>query len=227
MRLIATDNGRVLQLIVMDEVRPASGVYLPDLYGKIAERYAFVGRPQNIADAIAKGAKFQHGRVTTPSRTIVISELGIYNDGIIVDALNTDDAEYVTEDIWSWATTTFGLRERKTIIPPRFTSLITIEFDNPVEAAVDTLSTISACMAAAFNRAYAQNIDINLLRLSFNADPISVPAFLNTQFFIERRIQRPYSEHRYQSGAPLRTEDHIGLLKSIEAKVLQVDSIAN
>jgi len=221
MRLVATETGRVLQLIVMDEVRPPSGVYMPDLYQRIAERYAFVGRPTDIADAIAKGAKFQHGCLVTPSKTIVISEIGIYNDGVIVDALNTDDAEYVMEDVLSWTTVSFGLKERRTIIPPRFTSLVNIEFEAPVEPSIDRLMAITKCIAASFNRAYGSSVEINLLRLAFNADPLSVPNLVNTQFFIERRIQRPYSENRYQSGAPLRTEDHIGLLESIEDALLR------
>jgi hypothetical protein len=220
MRLVATETGRVLQLIVMDEVRPPSGVYMPDLYQRVAERYAFVGRPTDIASAIANGAKFQHGRLVMPSKTIVISEIGIYNDGVIVDALNTDDAEYVMEDVLSWTTTTFGLKERRTIIPPRFTSLVTIEFEGSIEQSIDRLMTITQSMAASFNRAYGGSVEINLLRLAFNADPLSVPNLLNTQFYIERRLQRPYSENRYQSGAPLRTEDHIGLLETIENALL-------
>jgi hypothetical protein len=214
--LIATDTGRVLQLIVMEEIRPPSGVYMPDLFERVAERYAFVARPQNLAEAIANGAKFQHGRLATPNRSMVVSEIGIFNDGLIVDATNTDDAEYIMEDLVTWASATFALRQPITIIPRRFTSVITIEFETPIERALKGLSTISEYMSEAFKHTYNEDIAANLLRLSLNADPLTIPPFRNTQFFIERRIQRPYIENRYQSGAPLRTEEHIALLENIE-----------
>lgn len=225
MNLIATETGRVLQLIVMEEVLPLSGIYMPNLYQQLAERYAFVGRPADYGDAIAKGAKFQHGRHITPTRTILIKEIGIFNDGIIIDSLNTDDAEYITEDFMEWVRTTFAFRERKTTIQRQYTSVVTVEFDNPIESAIKSLMTMVECMATTYNLSYDNNIDLHLLRLSFNADPLSVPPLRNTQFYIERRVQRPYSENRYQSGAPLRTEDHIGLLETMEAALSRQDSI--
>src|SRR5215471_10848941 len=99
MKIIATDTGRVVQLIVMEEVRPPSGVYIPALYQAIGDRYGFVAKPQDPQAAITSGAKFNHGRLITPNKTYVISENGVYNDGIIVDATNTDDAEIILEDL--------------------------------------------------------------------------------------------------------------------------------
>jgi hypothetical protein len=224
MKLIATETGRVLQLIVMEEVLPLSGLYMPILYQQLTERYAFVGHPQDYGEGIAKGAKFQHGRLITPTKTIVIKEIGLYNDGLIVDAHNTDDAEFITEDVLEWARTAFAFRGRQTIIPRLFTSITTVEFDGAIEPALIGLTKISKCMSDAYSRAYSHEIDTHLLRLSFQADPLLVPPFRNTQFFIERRIQRPYSENRYQCGAPLRTEDHIELLKTIEATVLRANA---
>jgi hypothetical protein len=222
-RLIATETGRVLQLIVMEEIRPPSGVYMPDLFQRIVERYSFVAAPtpQNTAEAISRGAKFNHGRLITPSKTIVISELGFYNDGIIVDAVNTDDAEYVVRDFTTWAMSAFGLREPRTIIPPRFTSIVTVEFDKEIELMMRGINIIAAHAAGAFNHSYQRDIEVKLLRLSVNADPGTVSPLLNTQFFIERRIQRPYTENRYQAGAPLRTEDHIAMLGAIETALIE------
>jgi hypothetical protein len=216
MNLIATETGRVLQLIVMEEIRPLSGLYMPTLYQQLAERYAFVGRPQNFAEAITNGAKFQHGRQITPTKTIVIKEIGIFNDGIIVDCENTDDAEYILEDFINWSLSAFGLRPRKTIIPPVFSSLVAIEFDYDIEHSLGGLRAITSRLSTALNRAYGWEHDIRLLRLGVNADPQAIPPLRNTQFFIERRLGRPYGENRYQSGAPLRTEEHLGLLTAIE-----------
>jgi hypothetical protein len=220
MNLIASETGRVLQLIIMEEIRPASGLYMPTLYQQLADRYAFVGRPQNYAEAIVNGAKFQHGRLTTPTKTIEIKEIGVYNDGIIADAVNTDDAEFVMQDFSAWATTTFSLRERRTIIPKIFTSTVTVEFDGSLESALKGFGEITNLVSDALSRSYGwHNLDISLLRLAVNADPQTVPHLRNTQFLIERRLQRPYSENRYFCTSPLRTKDHIALLEMIEHTV--------
>jgi hypothetical protein len=220
MNLIATETGRVLQLIVMEEIRPLSGLYMPNFYQQLAERYAFVGRPQNYAEAITNGAKFQHGRLITPTKTMVIKEIGVFNDGIISDAENTDDAEYVAHDLMTWATATFALRPRKTIIPPIYSSVVTIEFDCAIESALRGLDSIMARASAALKQTYGWEYDIRLLRLGVNADPQAAPPLRNTQFSIERRLGRPYGENRYQAIAPLRTEDHLALLAAVERDLM-------
>jgi hypothetical protein len=220
MNLIATDTGRVLQLIVMEEIKPSSGIFMPALYQQLAERYAFVGRPQYDAETITKGAKFQHGRHLTPAKTIAIKEMGIYNDGIIIDAENTDDAEYIIEDFMVWAATAFALRPRKTMIPRIYSSVVTIEFDAAIEPALRGLDTITARASAALRQTYGWEHVVHLLRLGINADPQAVPLHRNTQFFIERRLGRSYGENRYQAGAPLRTEDHLTLLVGIERDLM-------
>jgi hypothetical protein len=220
MKLIATETGRILQLIVMEEIRPASGLYMPDLFQRISERYGFVVAPSNTPEAIVKGAKFNHGRLITPNRTIVISELGVYNDGVIVDTSNTDDSEHVCRDLTTWANSTFGLRERQTIIPPRFSSVITVEFEKEIEKIIKGINIFAAQASAAFLHAYDMEIDAKLLRLSVNADPLTVIPMLNTQFYVERRIQRPYAENRYQAAAPLRTEEHVAMLETIEKALM-------
>src|SRR5260221_7879777 len=113
-------------------------------------------------------------------------------------------------------TSTFALKPSITIIPPRFTSVLTVEFEMAIEPALKGLSKIASYVSDAYKEAYNEDIEVKLLRLGLNADPMTVPPFRNTQFFIERRLQRPYTENRYQSGAPLRTEDHVALFENIE-----------
>jgi len=219
MKIIATDTGRVVQLMVMEEVRPPSGVYMPALYQAIGDRYAFVARPQDHGTAITSGAKFSHGRLITPSKPYLISELGIYNDGIIVDAINTDDAEFILDDLILWTKNQFEVRDRLTEIPRTYSSLVTVEFDRAIEPTLRGVEAFVKNLELALKKAYGWNLETKILRLGINADPQSVPPLRNTQFFIERRIGRPYSENRYQSGAPLRTKEHVVLLQNIETQL--------
>ena len=222
MRIIATDTGRVVQLVVMEEIRPTSGIYMPALYQAVSDRYAFVARPQDLHVAIASGAKFNHGRLITPNKTITISDIGIYNDGIIVDSLNTDDAEIILEDFILWTKNILGLRDTITQIPRTYSSLVTVEFERPIESALRGVEIFTGSLNAALKNAYGWDLETNILRFGVNADPQSVPPLRNTHFFLERRISRPYSENRYQSGAPLRTEEHLALLQTIETNLFRV-----
>jgi hypothetical protein len=221
MKIIATETGRVVQLIIMEEIRPQSGIYMPALFQAVGDRYGFVARPQDLHAAITTGAKFNHGRLITPNKTMTISEIGIYNDGVIVDSLNTDDAEIILEDFILWTKNLLGLRDRITQIPRTYSSLVTVEFDKPVETALHGVEVFMRGLNVALKNAYGWNLEVSLLRLGVNADPQSVPPLRNTHFFIERRILRPYSENRYQSGAPLRTEEHLALLETIEAELFR------
>jgi hypothetical protein len=216
MKIIATDTGRVVQLVVMEEIRPPSGIYMPALYQAVSDRYGFVARPQDLNAAITSGAKFNHGRLITPNKTIMISEIGIYNDGVIIDSLNTNDAEIILEDFISWTKNLLGLRDEITKIPRTYSSLVTVEFDRPIETALRGTEILTGSLNTALKNAYGWDLETNILRFGINADPRSVPPLRNTHFFLERRIGRPYSENRYQSGAPLRTEEHLELLQTIE-----------
>ena len=75
MKLISTEHGQVLQLLVAEEIRPPSGYYLPDALKIITERYAFVTLP-TVQDALSEGAKFERGRFTSGDRVIEIKNLG-------------------------------------------------------------------------------------------------------------------------------------------------------
>jgi hypothetical protein len=82
------------------------------------------------------------------------------------------------------------------------------------------MTDIVQLVAEFYGRSYDEPVNFNLQHLALNVDPLTVPPLRNTRFYIERRLQRPYSENRYESGAPLRTEDHIALLEAIEHRLL-------
>ncbi len=83
MNLISTEHGQSLQLFVAEEVRPRSGLYLPDLIRKISERYAFAIAPTNYETVMRESAKYKEGRFVTEGRTIAIKEMGFFVDGIL------------------------------------------------------------------------------------------------------------------------------------------------
>jgi hypothetical protein len=220
MKIIATEGGRVLDLVPLEEIRPLAGIYVPDLIKAITERYGFAAGPTNLAEAVKSGAKFEHGKFITDGGSVVIKELAIYSDGLISDAFDTRTADRVLDDFLDWATEQFKLRERESPRRRTYTSALICEFERPVESALGNLSKLCGLLSKSLNAAYGWNHEYNLNRLGFSVDPMTAPHLRNTQFVIERRVQSPYSENRYYSGAPLQTEVHIQLLETIERELV-------
>jgi len=92
MKLISTEFGQSFLQYVIDELRPLTGgLYFPGLIGAVAERYKFANVP-TVGDALQQGAKFAEGCLLVGGEIIAIRQIGIYNDGIIVVAWNTDES---------------------------------------------------------------------------------------------------------------------------------------
>jgi hypothetical protein len=101
-----------------------------------------------------------------------------------------------------------------------YTSGLIVEFERAAESSLDKLNQINKLLSDAIHSAYGWTYEYNLQRLAFAVDPKLLPQFRQTQFYIERRLNTPYADNRYYSGAPLSTEEHIKLLETIERDLL-------
>jgi hypothetical protein len=220
MNVISIEQGRVLDLVPLEEIRPNFGIYLPEFVTSITERYGFVSGPKDLSEAVTAGAKFQHGHFIIDGTQVVIKELGIYSDGIIVDTFSTHISDLVLDDLLIWAKDKFGLRERATPARRTYTNVAVVEFERNVEGGLGKLAAIGNLLAEYLRSAYGWDYEYNVHRIAFSVDPLGIPQFRNTQFFIERRLQDPYSGNRYFSGAPMQTEEHLRLLETIERELL-------
>jgi hypothetical protein len=216
MRVINTEAGQVLQLFVTDEIWPLSGLYIPALLDGIAERYEFVSEPEDLHADLSKGVKFRGGHISVDAREIMVSEIHLYNDGVLITTPTTTDADIVTDDFLQWATRAFKLRERRTMMQRRYVSSIVVEFDDGLDDAIRSFEKISASLAQAFTEAYKLPAKFNLQRLAFAADPQTMPSLVNTTFLLERRANISYSANRYHSTAPLTTDAHLLVLEKLE-----------
>ena len=220
MDLISTEHGQALQLFVADEVRPPSGLYLPDVIRKISERYGFAIVPTNYETVMKEGAKYKDGRFVTEGRTIAIKDLGFFVDGVLAVTWNTDDAEVVLDDLIVWATQNYGFREPRTTLPRRFVSSVVVGFDVELSSALTAFDELREGFASAIKKGHGIEPEINASRITFAADPTkllrSEPPF---EFNIERRGGRPFSENRYFSSATLTTASHLDLLEAFERRL--------
>ena len=216
MKLISTEFGQSFQQYRLEEIRPISGIYLPGLIAAITERYGF-GVVPSLAEAAQQGAKFREGRLIVDAHLIAIKELGIYNDGIVVAAWNTDDADTVIDDVNNWELQTLTLREP--IFKPvrrHFSSLV-VEFDFSMNRAFTMFGEFIRTYEEVLKRTYAWEFPVEPSRLTFTADLTKMPLHTSADFVIERRTGGvPFSENRYFSSVPLQTRAHLELLASFE-----------
>ncbi len=217
MKLIATDQGRILQLMVMEELRPVSGFHVPSLVEAIKARYQFAQFPLNYSQDVTKGVEFKGGLLYEGEETITIEEMGLYNDGIIIASRNTHYADTILNDLMNWATTNFKLRELITPYRKTYTSLVVVEFDKPIDSAIRSFSAISDLSSEMLKKSYNHEVMFNVQNLSFNSDPTTLPPYTNTQFAIERRLDVSYASNRFYSTAPLTTDMHLDWLAAVES----------
>jgi len=219
MKFISPEFGQALQLIVMEEVRPQVPVYPVDFWTAVSERYRFVSRPSDVLESLKSGAKFNVGQAVINECNINITELGIYNDGVVVNARHTEDANAVMTDFITWTIKEFGFREPQTKIPRRFASNIIVEFNNSLDLAIKQFHTLSK-LANEKIKIYGNDVDLHVTRLVLGTDPSSTPAGVSASFFIEPRANRPFSEHRYYCGGPLTTDGLAAWLLAFETAFL-------
>jgi hypothetical protein len=216
MKLVGYELGQVLQIIRMDEMRALSGAYVPDLLGAIKDRYRFIGTPDLTVAGLAEGMKFEIGTFNKSDRQIAIKSLGIYTDGILVGCWNTEDADFITDDLLDWSIKTFGLRRPTTRIPRKYVSHVIVDFDASIDRLVLAFSTIARTYEAALETETGTKTDIHLNKFVLSSDPASGTPPTQTSFSIEPRVNVPYADMRYFSTAALTTAGHLKFLAALE-----------
>lgn len=218
MRIINNDTGRSHQMLVADEVAPIEGYYIPDVIRLVSGRYNFSQFP-SADDVRTKGAIFRNGQLISGTQKINITELGFLNDGIYATAQDTTKADFIVDDLITWAEQAIGLRPPLTNIPRKYDNSVVVEFDAHIEKSLGIFDEVIQSYNEALSILYAQAISTSFYRIDFAFDPTDVNLMVNTRFTIERRLRSPFSSNRYYCTAPLKTEMHINLLEKFERAI--------
>ena len=188
-----------------------NGPFLPDAVTAITGRYRFVSAPTQTDPA--QPIKFQTGAIVLNGITIPITSLEIYDDGIIINSHNTDDADAVMQDFMSWAIQEFNYRAPTTKFPRLYQSRIVVDLEESLNKFISNFDTVRRIITKFLT---ADEDTLNVLRLSIGPHPAGALPY-RTTWFIEPRTQQPIVPNRYFSTAPLSTAEHIQLLSALEA----------
>ena len=202
-------------MFIADEVQPIGGHYLTDTIRLITERYGF-SRTPSIEDTKTMGAVFGGGRLVSGTKKINIQEIGCLSDGFYATAQDTTTADFILDDLLTWAEQTVELRPFITKIPRKYDNAAVVEFEADIEKHLgifnELISSYNEMLAGLYNEA----VSVSLYQIGFAFDSLEVNLSVNTNFTVERRIGLPFSSNRYYCIAPLKTEMHIELLEKFE-----------
>ncbi len=203
-------------MLVADEVQPIGGFSLTELIRLISERYGFTKIP-SINDAQTTGAVFGDGRLISGTRKINIQEMGILNNGIYATAQDTTTtADFILDDLLTWAEQAIGFRPPITKIPRKYDNGAVVEFETDIEERLNIFNELISSYNEMLASLYNEAVSVSFYKIGFAADPLEVKPSVNTNFTIERRIGMPFYSNRYFCLAPLKTEMHIELLEKFE-----------
>jgi hypothetical protein len=219
MRLIGTESGRVILLFPIEEMRPLRGLVLADSVRLLNERYQFAYPPdlsrwENVQN---NPLLFRSGKLEKNGCTLPVAELGIYSDGITVNASSTEEAEEILNDLLDWSKKALGMRELQRSARKRYHSAIVVEFDHDVGKLLSCYAEICSLLSESLKAAYNVENKIRLSRLAFSQDPTTIPPSLPAgELIMERRVNYPYDANRFFCSAHLATKEHVRLLQQIE-----------
>ena len=220
MKLVSSDDGALTYLFPVDEMRPSSGVPIPDFVTKVTERYEFVTPPslERSWEEMREGPlKFSGGVLKKGRARAVIKGFSLYTDGVAAFAYNTDDAERFIEDILNWGKEEFGLRDLVSAPRKIYTSTVIVDFEKEIDAIIQPMKDLQQLYAGYL--AEHRNVvdDVRVTRLAFGVDPEKAPKdSANSDFLIERRVTHPFDDNRLISQAPLPTPVHLEFLQKLE-----------
>jgi hypothetical protein len=221
LKIIVYENARVTKLFPLEEAVPLSGGDTREILSKIKNRYDFARATDpatTTREDIAKnGYRFESGRFAFHDEWVNATDLAVYSDGIVANASRTEHAEYLIDDLISFARMTFGFRELITEPSSYYLSQLVVEFDKPLAKLISNFESISAAITAEATSIYKIQQPAGFARIDFEIDKASLTKGINIpRFIIERRTNIPFDKERYHSGAPMKTDRHIHILEEIE-----------
>jgi hypothetical protein len=220
MKLIGTELGRIVLLFSPEEGRPLRGLHPPDVFKAITERYSFEYSPDLHLpwDEVQKnGIRFKLGKFSLEGKTVAISELTFYNDGIVISAFTTEDAEAISKDLLSWAKETLGFRDFIKLPRQLYLSHIVVKFAHSPNKLLKSFEQFSTILSELYEKRYKNKVPFELVSLNIGYDKLNVPQwFAPATFSIERRVGKQFEDDTFFCEAGLSTTDHIQALEALE-----------
>lgn len=227
MKVVGKLQGTCLIRFAPEEVMPeAGGVQIPALSALLVSTYQltqvetpFQIMPVGATQGLIPQLVFLNGQYTIDDQPISIKQLAFANNGISINAQDTNAADKITDHIFTLLNTNFKFRFDNNNLKRKYFSSLVMQLDRDFESSIPGLGKIQHIIQSALGRKNSEDVALKRLGFGLDSPPIMQVNLGNVDridFVIERRTGQPFSENRYFSSAALRTPDHIRALEEIE-----------
>ncbi len=208
---------RALNPQIFDSVIPL------ELVEAVKEKYDFKKAPDltkpNEPTDFQLG-KLKPGNITI-EQLVVTNFPQLTSIGVAVRT-STDDAELVLNDLLEWVATKFGL-DKTIAFPSAFHNQLEFAFERPISAGFDRLQEIGNMITnliVGYGLKECPTFEMNGFSMHFDTTKTTAMKPLPTFFAIEHRVGSPWTNNKYFSPAPLKTQDHKVVLEQLEKILL-------
>lgn len=218
MEILNVRTARSVWLFDVRDLNPR-GVNPMPFFSAIKDRYHFLVWPKTPEElswitASPKGIKFTDGAFSIDNQMRSVS-VTFYNDGIIADTRSsTIHSDAFLEDVLSFAAQHFGVEYHPEIVyRKQYLSELILRAEHDLASACDRIAKLASRLNAIVG---PQEQPFKWFGFELRKDPSIQSGPVVPLFKFEREVQRPLSDNRYYSSAPLKTEAHEQLLRDFE-----------
>jgi hypothetical protein len=213
--LIAVELSRLVSLFLAR--RLAGQLYLPTACRAFVERYRFSAFPESVEQMAKEPMNFGHGLFGD----VAIESFEIYSDGVVIVSRSpTDVLDEFLADVTNWCKSELGLDRIETHTVSRiYESHLLFRSDQEILRSLVPLADIGRLLSSGLKKVSNQDVKFEPFGVSLASDQSTVTGLRPIAFRVERKAGIEFSRNYYISSAPLRTKEHIALLKKLEASV--------
>lgn len=215
MKLLAVGLARSIWLFQIAEWNPRGRAMHP-LFFTLIERYRFIKHPKLSEIDWQKGVKFEDGTYKTSQGVEITVALTVYMDGVIADTRSsTRDSDEFLHEALSFLSEEYNYPDYQTVLRKKlYSSEVFVNIGQSLTSVNQDLQQFANRVSSLVsNEASPFRIGITFF---------SDPSYPGTQlsFKLEPAAGSPFSENRYYSHAPLKTDEHLLLLEEFESTFL-------
>jgi hypothetical protein len=183
------------------------------LINGLREKYGFVQVPQTVADLnFKKGVNFLRGYY----KGKIIEKFQVYDNGLLCEANeNTDLLDEFINDVLAWVTQEQNLPIKEAGIRA-YVSQMEVVTTTDIGSIFSKISSIGPLISKELS-SYGQpahQYKISGLKMHYDSVPTPLPRV--PDFSFERRAGSVYSENQFFTSAPIRTDEHLRIVRLLE-----------
>ncbi|HLM83428.1 MAG TPA: hypothetical protein VK302_22720 [Terriglobales bacterium] len=220
MQLSSVVMARFFALFETIELNPGGRVFMPEVIEKLVKECRFLKYPQKPEDFVeANGITFETGTFRGQN----IDKIMVFPGGLLLDTREgTDASEKTLAQLLEWSASECGLAYRPEMLKRHvYVSSLIVSSEFPLVEINPVLRHIATVISKEMETCLGRPLVYEPKGFMVGYDKMTT-TFTPTHFTIDRREGLPFSDNKYYSNAPLRTQVHLQLLEEAEKAAISI-----